>query len=538
MRVRGVLLIAAGSLLLSLPPSPARAESYKDERLGYTFAFPSKWNQVPVDTGTTLVARFSSNREYEWVDPAHRGWDHHRPSIDVVRFPVSPPGAAAGAPPAAPPAAPGARPEPAGPPKTFREYLDSSLSGRGGAGRLVAQDEATVNGLKVLRYEYSVPRQGGGERRVFAWEIATEDAVFGLVAEILAQEEKKLKPDIFQSFSTFRTVPRTGKPDAGGAGGAADAAKPASADLTPEEMKKRRQDATRQALDRIRLNLPPDWSVSESRNFVAVSHADPKFTRELLAHAEALRAWLEAEMGFVGSGYAGQVILRICASRQEHQAFLQGRGWNPAAPEVLTFKDRDGWLDWHLQELNREIARFWIRDKNDRLEWGLPEWLAWGIRDYVGRGKMKGGRMEFKADTWDSVEMKTMRRSDSLLKPRDFFTMTSADLWNFKGITVQDQFFVNFLLAGAASKSPKYRTVLTDYLKNIIFLLDTENLPALPGGKAPQNEQEEMEALRVLRDQWRAKEPQVLDTLLQKTFPGWTDKDWDAFNGLYRQDLR
>jgi hypothetical protein len=103
----------------------------------------------------------------------------------------------------------------------------------------------------------------------------------------------------------------------------------------------------------------------------------------------------------------------------------------------------------------------------------------------------------------------------------------------------QTQFFVNFLLAGAASRSPKYRNLLTDYMKSLIFLLDAEDLGGSEGAvKAPANEAEEAAMNRRFQDAWRQREQDTLKKLFDKVFGSWTDRDWDAFEALYRQDLK
>ena len=45
----------------------ARADVHKDEKLGYAFNVPPRWDRVPVDAGGFLAAKFQSNREYEWL---------------------------------------------------------------------------------------------------------------------------------------------------------------------------------------------------------------------------------------------------------------------------------------------------------------------------------------------------------------------------------------------------------------------------------------------------------------------------------------
>jgi hypothetical protein len=536
---RALAAAVLGAAALGLLPPAARAEAWKDEKLGYGFAYPTRWNVVPVDAGNWLVAKFTSNREYEWADSKNNLWTRHRPYLEVVCIPYSAKsdkGATVEV------TDKGAKVTRTAPWKDLKEYMDKSFQERRiGGFYFSAEDEATINGLKVRRLEITVDKNVEGDRRIFGWEFAGEDCYWGLVAEILVQEEKGLKPELFKSFATFRTFPRTGVlPNSARTGEDVTVVggDKKEEDLSPEERKKRRQEATGRALERIKQNLPPGWKVVEGKNFIAVTHTDDRFTREVLTHAEALRAWLEKEFGYVGSGFAGKVIIRILADNQEYQSYTQSRVWSYDAPEALTYKDKEGWVDWNMDSLNGSIYDIWMRDKNERLLWAFPDWLQWGLRFFVQQARSKNGRIEFKADIWDSVQMKNIRRADEILLPRTYFTMTSGELWVLKDASTQSQFFVNFLVAGAASRSPRYRNVLPDYIKSLIFLLDMEPAAGPADAKEPQNEKEEQEMVKARQKAWRDRENEIAQKLLERTFSGWSDRDWDAFAALYRQDLK
>jgi len=542
MRGWKTLLLVVGTLssaILGGASPEARADTWKDEKLGYSFNYPGRWTVVPVDSGDWLVARFNSNREYEVTNS--KQWGRQRPYIEVVVIPF-------------------ASKEDKGatvtkteketkvtrnvPWKNLKEYMDKTFQDRGiGGFHFSGEEEGTVNGMKVRKLEITVDKLVDGERRIYGWEFATEDAYYGLVAEILVQEEKRLKDDVFGAFGSFKVFPRTGNlPNSARTGEDVvvndGTKKDEDREITPEELKKKRDDSTGRALARIKDNLPQGWIIAESKNYFAVSHADAKYTREVLNHAETLRAWLEQQFGYVGSGYVGRVIIRIFASSEEYSSYLQAKNWSVDAPEASIYKDRDGWTDWGQQSMNRSIYWIWMRDKNERLLWALPQWISWGLMDFVERARSKNGRIEFKADIWDSVEMKNARRASNIAAPRSYFSMTSDELWRLEGAGRQTQFFMNFLISGAASRSAKYKNVLSDYIKGLIFLLDSEKPEGPTEEKQPANEKEEEEMIRARQNSWRQKEAEVLQKLLERTFPGWGDKEWAAFEALYKQDLK
>jgi hypothetical protein len=538
-------VLAVGALMARAPE--ARAEAWKDEKLGYSFNYPQRWTSIPVDSGDWLVAKFNSNREYEINDKTERsGWQRHKPFIEVVVIPFSAKDNK------------GVTVEQtdkevkitrAAPWKDIKEYMDKTYQGRQiGGFHFSAENQAEVNGLKVRQLEITIDKMinyDRGERRVIGWEFSTDEAYYGLIAEILVQEEKKLRPDILASFGSFRTFARKGSlPNSATTGDEVIIKKTGEnepeKEVTPEELKQKRDQATATALSRIKESLQPGWNVVEGKNFVAVSHCDAKYTREVITHGEALRAWLEQTFPYVGSGYAGRVIIRIYADNTEYSAAMNAkRRWSWDAPEAHTYKDKDGWSDWGFQNLNGSIYGIWLRDKNDRLSWALPRWLSWGLNDFVGGAKSSGGRIEFKADLWERERMGFLKRGKDLVPVRSFFTMGSDEFWQMEGASTQTQFFINYLLIGPGSKHPKYKNVLSDYIKNLIFILDSERPPdAAKEAEAPKDEKEEEAMMRTLQDSWRQNERKVLDTLMEKTFGSWSDKDWDAFNASFRLSLK
>jgi hypothetical protein len=81
--------------------------------------------------------------------------------------------------------------------------------------------------------------------------------------------------------------------------------------------------------------------------------------------------------------------------------------------------------------------------------------------------------------------------------------------------------------------------VLSDYVKNLAILLD-EMRDAQGAAKAmeePKDEKEEAEMRRKRNEAWKSAQEEVLKKLLDKTFPGWDDKDWTQFNASYWKEL-
>jgi hypothetical protein len=545
------LAFALAFALVAASPRDARAESYKDEKLGFSLNAPSKWNRMPISTDERwLVAEWQCQQKFEWSDAKTNSWTYHQPKLDVVIIPYS---AAEQK---------GAEITEVGdkvvvkqqaPWKDMKEYLDKTLQKNGPGGFFFSkEDETKVGSMKVVVYEVTMDKftstYDNAPRKYYAWAFYAEDAIYGVVGDALVRWEEKIRPDIEAAFKSFKIFPRTGTlPGAeatpGEDGDVVVVKDQSKKHLTDEQLKKERNDLYAQRLARIKDTLAKDWKVKDSENFTAITHCDDKFTKEVLDHAEALRAWLEQTLGYVGTGYAGKIIIRICANDDEREAMWKSMGWSRKRVEIVTGQDRSGWMDNKLSSLNSGIFDIWLSDKNDDLRYSLPPWINTGLQSCIGTAVSKGRKItDFKASTWDNVEMATLRRDNKLLDAHAFFTMDWEALWRDYQNHRQAEYFVRYLLVGSAQRSSKYKNLLSDYIKNLAILIDEAKDAAgrARGGDPPpepKNEQEEAEMRRKQQEAWKQSQQDALRKLIEKTFPGWTDKDWTQFNNSYWKEL-
>src|SRR5438445_32239 len=86
--LRRAALVAAGLSVIATAPRAARADAYKDEKLGYSLVAPSKWKQMPISTDEHwLVAEWQCPREFEDSDSKTNSWTRQQPKLDVVIIP-------------------------------------------------------------------------------------------------------------------------------------------------------------------------------------------------------------------------------------------------------------------------------------------------------------------------------------------------------------------------------------------------------------------------------------------------------------------
>lgn len=544
-RAGAFAVVAAAAAALAVPASPARAEEHKDERLGYSVQFPKKWNKRPVASDERwVVAKFESDREFEASDPKGNFWLRHRPYLDVVVIPLSLEDRKGGT--VSKDETGKVKVTLAAPWTDLKEYLEKNLSGSEGGFFFSQEEEATVNGLKVMQYEVTIEKLVDQPKKVWGWAWYTEDAIYGIVGESLIRFEDKVKPDLLACMKSFKAFPRKGVLPGAEHTGEDVVVVDRDEDVDDDTLQRRREEAATRRLIRIKETLASDWTVKESKNFVAVSHSDAKYTKSVLDHAEALRGWLDENLGFVGSGYCGRVIIRVCADRDEYEAFTKTGGWSPERVEVTTYKDKEGWNEGQMTSLNYGIWSIWSRDRNQTLAWSSPAWISGGLSDLIGTAVSKGSKIEFRPSTWDKVQMATMRRDGKLLQAKSFFTMTSDTLWGEWANHQQASVFVRFLVVGGARKSAKFKGLFADYMRALVFEVDEREAASAKARKesekaakekgadaGPKSEEEEDRLIRERQQSWRKQEGEFLEKVLARACPGWTAKDWEALNSVY-----
>ena len=537
--VLGAALVAFAPAALHTPD--AHAAVHKDDDLGFKLTVPRKWTKLPLAANSQwIVAKFASNREYEYSDPKAGGWATVRPKIEVVVIPHAVRDRDSAK---VKKTDEGVEVTREAPWKTIREYVDKTSRGLGGF-HFSSEEEDEIDGVKVTKYELTVDKLVTGERRVYAWAFEGKDAEWGVLCDIFARDEKKLRPEIFKSFSSFRLYQRTGSlPNEAITGETITIDDPEKKETrTPDEVARDREAAVDRFLDRTEKDLPKGWFVRKSKHFVAVSHSDKKHTDDVLDHCEALRKWFDDSLSWIGEGYVGRVVVRICADRTEYNSYMESRGWNSDAPEIVTYKDRDGYTDGVLHSLNSRLWDAWIKDRNKRLRWGAPQWFDSGISSLVQDARSKRKKIVFKPWEGDKVELKKAMKEDRLLPVQAFFEKTSEDVWSdYQTMTVQMRYFVDFLVNGRAAKSKRFSEVLPQYFAALSQVLaeeeEREKEERGTPDKEPESEEEEDRMYRERQQAWKKREKDQLKAVFDRVFGDWSRKDWQKLDSLYRKDI-
>ena len=541
--------IGTVAVVLLLSPAVARAETFSDAELGYSLVVPQGWRPIPISGEERyIVAKWQSDKEY--LDKIE-GFTM-RPDLKVILF--DPKGKKTAE--VSKKADGSSDITISNPYRTFKDWLKSDSSG----GRYISKEEkTTVNGIDTTWYEVAyekltTPRHG------LAFVYHAEDIDYCVTTEILEQHWDKVSPKLLQCLKSFKIFPRKGsvKRETTGEGSGVRIVTDLS-NLTPAERLKERQEAFERNLRISTERLTDGWTVKRSKNYVALTHTDDKYTSMMLDQAEGIREWAEATLGFVGTGLPGPEMIRICKDSAEERSFqdLSGRSGG-FVQEIVCARD-DGF--WSLGNVAGRIFDTWLADKNPRLAYAMPPWLSRGIDAWVSTAYMKGGKLEFRPDGQLIVAMKLAAKLKKLVPIREMVQSSWEDLMNrdkqdagadgggLPGGMPMPGFgqraspiqqaggIVRFLLAGPGKSNPRTKDFLRRYFESLdaIVKANDEKPPsAAEGYQAPKTEEEEDAQFKNRQSYWKDHEKDLLKAVFDQVFKDWTDADWAAVEKSYK----
>lgn len=542
--------VAAGLVATFVRPTTASADLHKDDQYGYSILVPQGWREIPIAVDEKyIVLKYQCDREYS---DKLEGYTH-RPDLKVIVF--DPKGTKK------------ADVEEEGgvrritienPYKNFKEWVKSDAQG----GRYISEEkETTVNGLTTTWYEVkyeklTVPRHG------IAFVYHTEDVDFCATIEVLEQHWEKLKPLLLTTMKSFKSIPRkaagkVGQAATTGEGGATSSpvAPLDLSKLTPEERAKARQQRFERDLKTATDRLPDGWTVKRSKNYVALTHVDDKYTSKILELAESVRAWAESNLGFFGDGIAGSDMFRICKDQAEERSFtdLSSRsgGWSS---EIVISKD-DGLSE--IQWIAYKVFSRWVADKNPRMRYGMPPWLDRGLDAFMSAAYPRGGKLEFRPDGDLIVALKLAAKFKQLIPVREMVQLTSTELMKKvedmqstgKGNADTQEMlkykmspwqqtagFIRYLLQGPGRTNPRTKDLLKNYVLALDEVLRGDDQKPLEAGAMPaqaKTEEEEEEQFKNRQNYWQDRQKDLLKAVYEKVFGQWTEADWTALERSY-----
>ena len=521
--------------LVLLAAAPAQAETYTDEKLGFSVNIPEGWRAIPISGEEAyIVAKWQSEREY--VDK--EGWSF-RPELKVVLFD--------------PKAKKTAEVHKEGdvnildiknPYKTYKDWIKSDASG----GRYISKEEpVTVNGVQATWFEVAyekltVPRHG------LAYVYHAADIDYCLTTEVLEQHWAKQSPALMRIMKSFKIFPRKGTVKREVTDGSDVVIRTDLSKETPEERYKRRQAEFEKRVRLASERLTEGWTVKRSKNYVAVSHCDAKYTQSILDLAEAVREWADENLGFYGTGIAGSEMIRICKDYDEERAITDLSSRSGSWSSEITISKASM---WGTGEVAYSIFDRWLDDKNPRLAYSKPPWLSNGLNEWIRTAYLKGNKLVFKTDGDLYLTLKQAAKANTLIPPQEMMQMTFDEMFKRSeggGIIIggsgqahspwaQASGFVRFLLDGPGKSNARTKELLKNYVTELDAFLKADEEKKKASGSAPKEaktEEEEDEQFKKQESYWKDHQKDLLKGVFERVFKGWTDDDWAAVEKAYK----
>jgi hypothetical protein len=213
--------------------------------------------------------------------------------------------------------------------KTLQDYLKDNYE----EGFFVEEEErqdhkgtpVTVQSIKV---------EGGVatlETRIVAWIYECEVGDVAVYYEVIQDAYKEHRGDIDKLMRSFKPIARTGDIRLGGGKGGFVSSSELK-DLTPEERKEKKIEAQRAEFEAMVAALPADWEHYELDGVQVVTHADKKFTKEVVEQVNAVYDWLDATFPGVGRGTASESAALPTGASRAPPRWSPPRPCRPATP--------------------------------------------------------------------------------------------------------------------------------------------------------------------------------------------------------------
>ncbi len=507
----------------------AQGNLHRSEKYGFQIKAPSNWTSIPIASSEKwVIAKYLSDKDYRDKKEGYT----HRPDMKVILFPD------------AITKERGAKVTKKGstiifrvknPYRNFGEYM--AANARGG-NFLSDRSERKVNGIKVICEKWKFEKLTS-KRTGIAWIFEGRDAKWAVYFEGLDDHLKKLEPLFVKSLKTFKFIQRKGSILEGrssGDDGVEFDINDKKKKETPAQLKKKRAEKFDRQVRRASAALTKGWRIQKSKNFVAFTHVDKKYTKGILAQCEAVRKWMDKNFKFLKKGSPGRTIIRICKDSAEARAFTDTTGF-ASDIEIVTYKEV-GMGGFGSGFINRAVVRKWFADKDRNYAWSIPGWLETGLLEVLGSADLKGSSLRLKPSIWEKTNMRELARDNKLANPRKIISASRDEFYKIDHAGSQAGAFVRFLLKGPKRHVSGF---IPNYMKAVMEIGAEEEAREEAQRKAEAKEKkkemsdEEAEAAEDARFKARSsKKDDRLANIFERAFGSWSDSQWKKFEASYK----
>lgn len=547
------LLLSATAVLSAAPavasptPAPFQKGYHVNERYGFKFKKPVDFNNIPIQVWEEwLAAKYVSEQEFTYTDPALGYTANHKPEIMVVALPHE-----------AMKGGNEVRESKGGdetvvtlsnPYRSYDDFLDRTFTEGGFFKSNTEEDE--IAGVKVTKLTYLVEKlTDSGPQTISTWVYHGDGVDYAVQVIGLTNHWDEVEKLVKPVRQTFEVLPlkeplkinssveiRFGR-----------------LDLDVKDKKEAKSEAVKSERvmhDRAIGKLPDEWDHKATGRILSVYHTDKKYADRVQKHTNNLLDWMDETFGFLGDGtYMRKPIVRICKDYDETLAYLAGKfsgnrgGTLNLDEELVTWWDSGGWSGRAVDRLNEQIYDYWMRENNLDLSTALPQWMDMGMQRLVENCRMDGRKVDWRYDVNLITYAKTLSREGNTTKMRDLFLMTTKDFnEKMKGDAdpvADGLLLINYLASPEIKRHKKAETMLEDYLRAMIAVVEEVEKEEKRKIDAARNAAKKGDGEREYRARRRQifeeMEKALLERTFEKAFGGLSDSDWADLDEHFRK---
>ncbi len=295
-----------------------------------------------------------------------------------------------------------------------------------------------------------------------------------------------------------------------------------------------RKDMERQHHAATRKATPEDWTTTESKHFLVISHASPKFTKQMTNGAELFYKWCETEFGSLGEDYVRRPVLRLCKDIAEyrHLGSSSGTDWSLLGTdrEIGTCYDlATGSSGRDISTLFPGILQHFLQERDPYIVSYTPYWLKRALTDYVRGCYVSGRKLDFRVENraldglvdrqGNNVSARELHRNGKLPKLQELLGMDDAKFTKMRSSALR-------YVMGPGSRDKAFKNFLKRYFETAIAVGDKDDNTKGMTFKPAETEQEEEERARAYATQSKARAKLLQNEISEKMLAGINAKTW------------
>ena len=283
-------------------------------------------------------------------------------------------------------------------------------------------------------------------------------------------------------------------------------------------------------------SLPSDWTVTESDHFLVISHASPKFTKQMTKGAELFYQWCHKEFGSLGEDYVRRPVLRLCKDRDEYNAFHFGSsnstGWSFSGEdrELGTYHDNyNGSSGRDVSLLFPGILQHYLQERDPFITSYTPRWLSSALHDYVTECYVKGRKLDFRVEDFERDGARELQREGNLPKLQDLLCMDAESYSKLRSANYEVSYAASQALRyvlGPGSRDKAFKDFLKRYFQTLIAVGEKHDDSKGMTFKSAETEEEEEELAKARAKRFKDRAKTLQRDINQMMFGGVNAKTW------------